>query len=288
MSVEERSDPGADPAAASEISPTDDRAVMRATTRLLTDVASGRGRLAAIGGCLEELKQDLGVQRLGVAVDDPVHGRQVFNADRAPIIDHSSLEDLLWGEARVMCEPNAVLSSAANDLLLTAVASAIEWIDPELHTALRGAVGRAARSGRVTSVAVVEFLGERDAGEPRTIAPLANSVSAAAREGEFIGAFGSTAIVVVMEATASDQVPEALARLGGKAGLGPLVFGVAVVPGDATEPGEILRIAQSRLIETRRSTRDTEETGRRASVRRARGGRFAHSEFGGRAGGRRS
>lgn len=264
--------------------PSCDRAVMVATTRLLTDVASGGARLASIGACLDELKRSLGVERLGVAVDDPVHGRQVFNAARTPIPERSPLETLLWGEARVVCEPSTAFTRAANDLLLAAVAHTIEWIDPELRTALRGAAGRAARAGRVTSVAVVEHLGER-AREDMT--ELVSAIRDAARIGEFVGAFGASAFVVVMEATPSDQVPAALARLGGEAGLGPVVFGVAAVPADATEPDEILRIAQSRLMETRRSTDQSEEFARRGSVRRGRGGRFADSEFGGRAGGRR-
>jgi hypothetical protein len=279
------SDSGAGPGAQqSGASAARDRAVMVATTRLLADVASGGARFASIGGCLDELQRSLGVAQLGVAVDDPVHGRQVFNAARAPLPEHSALETLLWGEARVVCEPDALLSPEANELLVSVVAHTIEWVDPGLRSALRGAVGRAARAGRTTSVAVVERLD--DSGTLDT-EPVMSAIRDAARVGEFVGTLGTSSFVVVLEGTPSDQVPAALARLGGAAGLGPVVFGVAIVPTDATESDEILRIAQSRLIETRRSVQSGEDLDRRGSVRRRRGGRFAASEFGGRAGGRR-
>ena len=101
----------------------DNASVASASAELLERLTRGEAPLTAVGDSLAHLADDLGVQRVIVAINDAVDGRQVFCSARAPLGDSGAL---LWGPPRACTDPVVPLDDALSRLVVAGVGAAFE------------------------------------------------------------------------------------------------------------------------------------------------------------------
>ncbi len=185
---------------------------------------------------LEQQATAFGVRRLVVALDDPCLGRQYFASDRHEV--GSSLA--LRCGATVWTEPAFVIPLDTERRLITEVRAALDQARKPRRPAdgmelVQAAVARATRYGLPFTLVCV------DAALPR----------GAMRPGDTLIPLPGAGSLLILEAAKDEQVPAILARLGARAALPPMTFGLVHCPGDGTDADQLVAEARHRLADAR-------------------------------------
>ena len=239
-------------------------ALVTASTQLLEDLASGRRPLSSVSESLADLAAQLGVEQVMVAIDDAAHGRQVFSSGRTLLGDHG---ELLTGKPRAVTNPPSRLDDALARLVVASVAAAFERarnnpsIDAgamsvmptaakpkgtgsdDLLTRLRAATDRSTRYGWGFTLVVLQL----DRADDRS----ADQIEAHLRASDTLVEIGPREFGILLPAAGDDEVPRLLARVGRDGAVSTFCYGLALCPGDGTEPEALLALATARLQDAR-------------------------------------
>ncbi len=135
--------------------------------------------------------------------------------------------------------------------------------DDVVRETLRRMVAQSSRTLKPLSVVVFALSTPRDEG---VLAAVETAVTSAVRESDAAGRYDGDDFVLMLPATDTDgallvidKVRSALARLPVAGAPLTASFGLAVVPDDALEAGEVLRSAEAALLRARAEGRDTVE-----------------------------
>jgi hypothetical protein len=237
----------------------DASALVTASAQLLEDLASGRRPLASVSESLAGLAIELDVEKVTVAIDDAVYGRQVFTSGRTPLGERG---DLLIGPARTATDPPRPLDDALDRLIVASVAAsferaragqapvalaretrAVESSVGGLVDRLRAATDRSTRYGWGFTLVVLHL----DHADERSTRRL----EAHLRAGDTLVEISPREYGILLPAAGGDEVPRLLARVGRDGAVSTFCYGLAACPGDATAAAELLDLATSRLSETK-------------------------------------
>jgi hypothetical protein len=230
-------------------------ALVTASTELLEDIAGGRGPLSSVSGSLADLAGRLGVQQVMVAIDDTEHGRQVFSSGRMLLGDHG---ELLTGPPRAVTDPPSPLDDALARLIVASVAAAFERarsaapgdaaprpaVAPpaptnDLLARLRAATDRSTRYGWGFTLVVLQL----DRADDRS----SHQIEVHLRAGDTLVEIGPREYGILLPAAGDDEVPRLLARVGRDGAISTFCYGLAVCPGDGSDPDALLALATERL-----------------------------------------
>jgi hypothetical protein len=199
-----------------------------------------------LGRALRALADVLGVDRVGVAVDHPQGGRQVFVDGSRPLGD---LVGLLDGPVGVATVPAVVVDPALEQLVVAGALAAVDrsQCGPDLWRDLRTSLRWCARANRPVAVIAADA-------DPVTVAAMCRSSANAGpgvglRCGEVLVEVGPGRFVWVLVGVGSGEAPAALHRLEADAALGALTFGVAQFPIDGEDAERLVMLAIERLTE---------------------------------------
>ncbi len=237
--------------------------LVTASTQLLEDLASGARPLSSVSESLADLATDLGVQQVMVAIDDAVYGRQVFSSGRSILGDHGGL---LTGPPGAFTDPPSRLDETLDRLIVASVATAFErarasspapagtslappnGAEPakpeagDLIGRLRAATDRSTRYGWGFTLVLLQL----DRADDRSTRQL----TAHLRASDTLVDIGSGEYGILLPAAGGDEVPRLLARVGHDGAVSTFCYGLAVCPGDGTDPDALLALATSRLRDT--------------------------------------
>ncbi len=249
---------------------TVDRVAAAAAADLLAAVAAGAHPFGAASAALAMVADELHLDHVSVAVDDPELGRQVFASKRRPLADHTAG---LWGDPRVHSDPPIDFGPTASGLLVGGIALALRPIttavEPRITPApapvvdLVDLADNAPRLRRSSCIAYEQVVASAVARARRhgwsiTLArlhfeePVADAdalLGEVLREGDAVGVYAPDEVSILFAATPGDEVPRVLHRAARIAGLPPLSFGLAACPGDTTDAETLTTLAERRLAE---------------------------------------
>jgi len=225
-------------------------ALVATSTELLERLNAAESPLSVVSASLTGLARTLGVDQAMVAIDDAQYGRQVFSSGRRPLGDSG---DLLWGPPGVRTDPPHVIDEPLARLIVAAVTTTFASARVNATTpAVRGpgrpedllaplgvATERSARYGWSFTLVLVR-LDEADRDTPERI-------RAHLRASDTLIELGTRDLGIVLPASAGDQIPGILARVGKGGTVSTFCYGLAACPGDANEPTSLLALASARL-----------------------------------------
>jgi len=250
-------------------------ALVSASTQLLEEVASGQGALSSVSESLQDLATELGVRQVMVAIDDAAHGRQVFSSGRTLLGDHG---ELLTGPPRAVTDPPSPLDDTLARLVVATVAAAFERArsgapaeltpstgadvaapvpnvprENDLLARLRAATDRCTRYGWGFTLVMLSL----DHADERS----AWQIETHLRVSDTLIEIGTREYAILLPAASGDEVPELLARVGRDGAVSTFCYGLAACPGDASDPDELLALANARLHETKEMRDGTADEG---------------------------
>ena len=232
-------------------------AAASASAELLESLTRGQAPLSAVGASLAHLADDLGVQRVIVAIDDAVDGRQVFCSARAPLGDRG---ELLWGPPRACTDPSVPLDDALARLIVAGVGAAFERARAavpanvpgnvvaapnDLARELAVAIDRCTRYGWGFTLVMLRF--------DRADAATAGEIARHMRASDTLVQLGPREHAMILPAAGGDHVPGMLARVGRGGVVSTICYGLAVCPGEASDAAAVLALASARLQEAEAS-----------------------------------
>jgi hypothetical protein len=256
-------------------------ALVSASAQLLEGLANGHRPLSSVSGSLADLAAALGVEQVNVAIDDAVHGRQVFSSGRTFLGDHG---EMLIGPPRAATAPPSALDESLDRLIVASVAAAFERArstrpdglvaaanptpaaapiaksadvmpangtrENDLFASVRAATDRSVRYGWGFSLVMVQL----DRGDERS----AREIRSHLRESDTLIEIGTRQYAILLPAAGGDEVPRLLARVGRGGAVSTFCYGLAACPGDAADPAELLALATARLHEAKALRTDDE------------------------------
>jgi hypothetical protein len=231
-------------------------ALVAASADLLERLNAAESPLSIVSSSLEGLAATLGVERAMVAIDDPEFGRQVFTSGRRTLGDNG---DLLWGPPCVRTDPPVPIDSALARLIIAAVTTTFEraqaiqnaFTGPDaLINAIRAAADRSARYGWGYTLVLIRT--DDDEGH----AP--SDIEMHLRVSDTVMELGPRDLAILLPDAADTEVPAILSRIGQGGAVSTFCYGLATCPGDATEAGELLKLAGARLRDATSTRNDSE------------------------------
>jgi diguanylate cyclase (GGDEF)-like protein len=243
---------------------------------LAASVATTESGLALIYRVLDDLVAQFSLEDAAIVLDEPSMGRQVFCAGRRPL--HRGDEELLTAEPGLYTQPKVDDQSFDRNLFVSLCALALRldavrydaWHDPltGLHDRrsfdrlLEEAVARSNRYGwRFTLVLLdldhFKLVNDRSghqAGDA-VLRDLGERFRRALRFGDNAGRVGGDEFAMILPNTEPELVPALLERVRNADGVERecprFSFGVAQCPEDASDPEELVRVADLRLYEAK-------------------------------------
>ncbi len=200
-----------------------------------------RVRPGVVAATLRDIATLLGVDRVGIAVDHPRRGRQVF-VDGSRLL--GELECLLDGPPRIHSVPDVKIPVGIADGLRVLADAACDTSaeGDDFWGSLDRMLAVARRAERAVSI----VFGEANVD---ALARLRAYSEDHTRVGEMLVHTGPGRFVWVLDAP-STVVPRALARLVDEAGLGRTRYAVAESPRDGCDAPSLMDIVAIRLAET--------------------------------------
>jgi len=239
--------------------------VLGATDRLLGDLADAVPGLRAVGNALAALADDLGVEKVIVAVDDAALGRQVFCSGRVPLGDDGVG---LGGPAGAWTQPPSDLDGDATRLLVRAVGvgvvrSTSRTSAPRTHGPDRTAVGEAVPTSGLADVVTAAAARAVRHGWGFTLvlvrgdAGLVDALRRRLRAADSLVPVSGNELALLLPETAGDRVPHVLVRLAEASDAPRFSYGLACCPADGRDPAVLCRTAALRLEEALRAAAES-------------------------------
>ena len=237
--------------------------LLDAADRLIGDLADAAPALGAVGDALAVLADGLGVEKVIVAVDDGLLGRQVFCSGRAMLGDDGVG---LRGPQGAWTQPPRPLDPVATSILIRSIGIGVNRsiargsISPtpgaviaeasSVTHAVASATARAVRHGWGFTLVLVRG----DSGADAERGALAAGLNARLRAADELVAGENNEVALLLPQTAGDRVPVVLARLAAAADVPPFSYGLACCPADGTDAATLCATAAARLAAAERAT----------------------------------